>query len=86
MPSPRPSWRHRTTRTCGALTAAALSTQHRDLSRSPLNLLLLSAVADQSDALDFGSPRDLPDAYRDRESRDCRHGRANPPQFNESTK
>lgn len=66
-----------------ALDAAALSDQQKVLLRSPLNLLLLSAVADQSDALDFASPRDLLDAYWDRKYRDCQRGRAHPPRFND---
>ena len=66
-----------------ALDAGSLNAQQNVLLRSPLNLLLLSAIADQSDALDFASPRDLLDAYWDRKYRDCQRGRARPPRFND---
>jgi hypothetical protein len=53
------------------LTPANLNQRQRELLRSPLNLVLLSSIADQADALSFGTAKDLLDAYWDRKRRDC---------------
>jgi hypothetical protein len=65
------------------LDAAALTTGQRKLLRSPFNLVLLRAIADQGDVLSFGTSRDLLDRYWDRKRRNCRQGRSPAPRFNE---
>lgn len=63
------------------LEAGLLNEQQRSLLSSPLNLVLLSSIADQQDALTFATTKDLFDAYWDRKRRDCRSGRPTPPRF-----
>lgn len=60
-----------------------LNQRQRELLRLPLNLVLLSSIADQADALSFGSTKDLFDAYWDRKRRDCRQRRQPPVRFGE---
>ncbi|GAB3285128.1 NACHT domain-containing protein [Parasphingorhabdus pacifica] len=57
------------------LDAAAVSSHQRTLLRSPLHLVLLAAVADGTNALDFASTAHLFDAYWDRKRRDVRERR-----------
>jgi hypothetical protein len=52
------------------LSAADLTASQRELLRSPLHLVLLRTIADQFDALSFGSDRQLFDAYWDRKRRE----------------
>jgi hypothetical protein len=52
------------------LSAADLTASQRELLRSPLHLVLLQTIADQPDALSFGSDRQLFDAYWDRTRRE----------------
>jgi len=65
------------------LSAATLTGRQRKLLRSPFNLVLLRAIADQTDALSFGSSRNLLDAYWERKRRDCLQRRTRPPRFND---
>jgi hypothetical protein len=65
------------------LAPSELNQSQRELLRSPLNLVLLSSIADQADALSFGTPKDLFDAYWDRKRRDCRQRRQPPVRFGE---
>jgi hypothetical protein len=57
------------------LDAAELSEPQRELLRSPLNLVLLAAIADQDTALAFKTSKDLMDAFYDRKRQDCRQRR-----------
>lgn len=57
------------------LHAAALSSHQRTLLQSPLHLVLLATVADETNALDFTSTAHLFDAYWDRKRRDVRERR-----------
>lgn len=66
-----------------ALSAEALTDPQRRLLSSPFNLVLLRAIADQADALTFGSSRDLLEAYWDRKRRDCRQRRSPAPRFSD---
>ena len=52
-----------------------LTTDQRTLLASPFNLVLLSAIADQPDALSFVSDRGLLPAYWERKRRDCEQRR-----------
>jgi hypothetical protein len=63
------------------LIPAALNARQRTLLKLPLNLVLLSTVADQDDALTFDTDRDLLDGYWDRKLRECRRRRQPPPRF-----
>ena len=54
-----------------SLPAAQLTAKQRSLLTSPLNLVLLSAIADEPDALAFESAGGLLAAYWDRKRRDC---------------
>jgi hypothetical protein len=65
------------------LAPDVVNQRQRELLRLPLNLVLLSSVADQADALSFGSTKDLFDAYWDRKRRDCRQRRQPPVRFGE---
>lgn len=65
------------------LAVPGLTDGQRKLLSSPLNLVLLRAIADQANALSFGSSRDLLDAYWDRKRRDCRLRRPLAPRFND---
>ena len=58
------------------LSAAGLTASQRELLRSPLHLVLLQTVADQPNALSFGTSRQLFDAYWDRKRRDGEARRA----------
>lgn len=69
-------------RAMGLPTTTLTSGQRRLLS-SPLNLVLLRAIADQTDAMSFSSPRDLLGAYWDRKRRDCRQRGSSAPRFND---
>ena len=64
--------------TAMSLPAKQLTAVQRSLLRLPLNLVLLRAVADQSDALAFTSATGLLSAYWERKHRDCT-GRRQPP-------
>lgn len=73
-------------RAAGAVTnmglePAALSETQKQLLRSPLNLVLLSAISDQANAMSFSSVKGLMDAFYDRKRRDCRTRRDPPPRF-----
>jgi hypothetical protein len=57
------------------LPAELLTAEQRSLLTSPFNLVLLSAIADQSDALSFASANGLLAAYWDRKRRNCRERR-----------
>jgi hypothetical protein len=64
------------------LPAAQLTAKQRSLLTSPLNLVLLSAIADQPDALAFESAGGLLAAYWDRKRRDCaNHRPQSPPRY-----
>jgi hypothetical protein len=64
------------------LPAAQLTAKQRSLLTSPLNLVLLSAVADEPDALAFESVGGLLAAYWDRKRRDCaNHRPQSPPRY-----
>lgn len=63
------------------LPAGQLSGQQRSLLRLPLNLVLLSAIADQEDALSFTSATGLLNSYWERKRRDCAYRRQPPPKF-----
>ena len=63
------------------LDPGVLSETQRDLLRSPLNLVLLAAIADEADALSFQTAKGLMDAFYDRKRRDCRARRDPPPRF-----
>jgi hypothetical protein len=66
------------------LDATTLNRGQRNLLRSPFNLVLLRAIADQGDVLSFATSRDLLDAYWDRKLRNCRKRREPAPtRFNE---
>lgn len=65
------------------LAPDVLNQRQMELLRLPLNLVLLSSVADQADALSFGSTKDLFDAYWDRKRRYCRQRRQPPVRFGE---
>lgn len=65
------------------LSPETLRNRQIALLRSPLNLVLLSTIADQDDALTFGSDKDLFDAYWRHKHRDCRQGRKPTPRFKE---
>lgn len=65
------------------LAAERLQDRQIGLLRSPLNLVLLTTIADQDDALAFGSGKDLFDAYWQRKYQDCRKGREHAPRFRE---
>ena len=49
-----------------------LTATQRDLFRTPLHLVLLRSIADQTDALSITSPNGLFHAYWERKHRDCR--------------
>ncbi|MDQ3318859.1 MAG: hypothetical protein M3515_01145 [Actinomycetota bacterium] len=53
------------------LAPAVLTGPQRELLGSPLHLVLLSAIADQDEALTFTSSKDLLDAFWDRKRQDC---------------
>lgn len=62
--------------------AAQLTAKQRSLLTSPLNLVLLSAIADEPDALAFESAGGLLAAYWDRKRRDCvNHRPQSPPRY-----
>jgi hypothetical protein len=64
------------------LPAAQLTAEQRSLFASPLNLVLLSAIADEPDALAFDSSGGLLAAYWDRKRRDCASRRPqSPPRY-----
>lgn len=64
------------------LPAAQLTARQQSLLTSPLNLVLLSAIADESDALTFESAGGLLAAYWDHKRRDCAHHRPqSPPRY-----
>jgi hypothetical protein len=65
------------------LAASSLANGQRTLLSSPLNLVLLRAIADQTNALSFDSSRDLLGAYWERKRRDCRRRRPDARRFNE---
>lgn len=54
------------------LAPARLTADQRTLIALPLHLVLLSAIADQANALEFQSTSDLLDAFYERKERDCR--------------
>jgi hypothetical protein len=66
------------------LDPASLSERQRVLLRSPLHLVLLSAIADEATALSFQTAKGLMDAFYDRKRRDCRARREPPPRFGET--
>lgn len=53
------------------INPAALSPTQKELLRTPLNLVLLRAIADEPDALSFSTAKGLMDAFYDRKRRDC---------------
>lgn len=57
------------------LDPAAMSGSQLALLRSPLNLVLLAAIADHRDAGTFATAKDLMDAFYDRKRRACRERR-----------
>jgi hypothetical protein len=57
------------------LSAESLTAGQQSLLTSPFNLVLLSAIADQPDALSFTSANGLLAAYWDRKRRNCRERR-----------
>lgn len=63
------------------LSASQLTAAQRSLLRLPLNLVLLSAIADQPDALSFTSATGLLNAYWESKQRDCRVRRQPPARF-----
>lgn len=63
------------------IPADQLTDKQRRLLRLPLNLVLLSAIADQTDALSFASDTGLLDEYWERKRRDCANRRQPPPRF-----
>lgn len=63
------------------LPARQLTTMQRSLLTLPLNLVLLSVIADQDDALAFTSANGLLKAYWERKRRDCANRRQPPPRF-----
>jgi hypothetical protein len=63
------------------LAAELLTVTQRSLLRLPLNLVLLSVIADQDDALEFASASGLLNAYWERKRRDCANRRQPPPRF-----
>jgi hypothetical protein len=64
------------------LPAAQLTMQQRSLLTSPMNLVLLSTIADQPDALAFESANGLLAGYWDRKRRDCtNHRPQSPPRY-----
>jgi hypothetical protein len=66
------------------LDPTALSETQQVLLRSPVHLVLLSAIADEADALSFRTPKGLMDAFYDRKRRDSRARREPPPRFGET--
>jgi hypothetical protein len=56
------------------LEPSSLTAAQRSLLRSPFNLVLLHAIRDEPDRLQFASIDDLLDAYWDRKRRDCAQG------------
>ena len=63
------------------LDPTALSESQQVLLRSPLHLVLLSAIADETDALSFQTAKGLMDAFYDRKRRNSRARREPPPRF-----
>jgi hypothetical protein len=63
------------------LRADLLGPWQRSMLTSPLNLVLLSAIADQPDALSFTSTNGLLAAYWERKRRDCASRRQPAPRF-----
>ncbi len=53
------------------LDPSTLSPTQKELLRTPLHLVLLKAIADEPEALDFSTVRGLMDAFYDRKRRDC---------------
>jgi hypothetical protein len=66
------------------LEPTALNERQQVLLRSPLHLVLLSAIADEANALSFQTAKGLMDAFYDRKRRDCRARRSPPPRFGET--
>ncbi len=66
------------------LDPAALNESQEILLRSPLHLVLLSAIADEADALSFHTAKGLMDAFYERKRRDSRARRDPPPRFGET--
>jgi len=64
-----------------SLRAQQLTAEQRSLLTLPLNLVLLSVIADQADALSFTSATGLMNAYWERKRRDCAQRRQPPPRF-----
>ena len=63
------------------LSPAQLTADQRSLLASPFNLVLLSAIADEPEALSFTSDNGLLASYWDRKRRDCAGRRQPPPRF-----
>ncbi len=63
------------------LSPAQLTANQRSLLTSPFNLVLVSAIADEPDALSFTSDNGLLASYWDRKRRDCAGRRQPPPRF-----
>ena len=63
------------------LSAGRLTDRQRSLLTLPLNLVLLSVIADQDDALSFTSANGLLSAFWERKRRDCASRRQPPPRF-----
>jgi len=63
------------------INAALLSPRQRSLLALPLNLVLLSAIADQPNALSFTSTNGLLAGYWERKRRDCASRRQPAPRF-----
>jgi hypothetical protein len=61
------------------LAADQLTDRQRELLMTPLHLVLLHSIADQPDALAFGTEIQLFDAYWDRKRYDCRQQRPQQP-------
>lgn len=57
------------------LDPSGLVNAQREILRSPLHLVLLSAIADEEKALSFATSKELFDAFWDRKRRDCRSRR-----------
>ena len=63
------------------LSPAQLTANQRSLLASPFNLVLVSAIADEPEALSFTSDNGLLASYWDRKRRDCAGRRRPPPRF-----
>ena len=63
------------------LSPGQLTANQRSLLTSPFNLVLVSAIADEPDALSFTSDNGLLASYWDRKRRDCAARRQPPPRF-----